>query len=119
MKVSIKALPESKLTDIQKVHLQVAKKLAAGVAVVPAELKNNIKILGAYRCPFGPIYISPERLTRLRWTINTTVHELAHHRSQAGDGTRIHDEFIGKVTHEVTAVAESGKIDKELEGAEW
>jgi len=119
MKVNIKVLPEDGLTSLQKNHLQVARELAGNVRVQPAELKNHVKILGAYRCPTGPIFINPERLTKLRWTINTTIHELAHHRSQAGDGTRLHDSYIGKVTHEVTTIAESGKIDDHLTGAVW
>jgi len=119
MKVNIKTIPDDKLTDLQRLHLQVARELSGNVKVHPAELKNHVKILGAYRSPVGPIYINPERLTKLRWTINTTIHELAHHRSQAGDGTRLHDSYIGKVTHEVTTIAESGKIDDHLTGAMW
>lgn len=119
MNVSIVVLSESKLTSLQKTHLQVSRELAKGVKVFPADLHNHLKILGAYKCPSGPIYISPERLGKLRWTINTTVHELAHHRSQANDGTKMHDDFIGKVTHEVTTIANSGRIDEGLTGAEW
>jgi len=119
MKISIKTIPDDKLTDLQRTHLQVARELSGNVKVHPAELTDHVKILGAYRSPFGPIYINPGRLTKLRWTINTTIHELAHHRSQAGDGTKLHDSYIGKVTHEVTEIAENGGLDDRLIGVEW
>lgn len=118
MNVKINVLPESTLTPRQIVHLRIARTVA-GITVYPADLHNSVKIIGAYRQYGGPIYIAPERLKRLSTTMNTTIHELAHHVSQAGDGTSAHSRAIKQTSDKVAARASSGELDKYLGDAVW
>ena len=119
MNITIKAIPEQELTALQKTHLEVAKQVAQGVEVKPALLSNSVRIIGAYRPWSGPIYIAPQRLSHLRTTMNTTIHELGHHQAQAGDGTMAHERAISAITDQVAAQAAAGYFDHLLAGALW
>ena len=118
MNVNIDVLPETALTPQQIVHLRIARTVAR-ITVYPARLHNSVKIIGAYRQFGGPIYIAPERLKRLSTTMNTTIHERAHHVSQADDGTRTHSRAISKITAQVAEEAQAGKYDSLLKEAVW
>jgi len=118
MNVKINVLPESTLTHQQIVHLRVAREVA-GITVYPADLHNSVKIIGAYRQYGGPIYIAPERLNRLSTTMNTTIHEKAHHVSQADDGTRAHNQAIRQVTDKLVDKVNKGELDGYLSEAKW
>jgi len=119
MNVHIVTLQEEKLTPIQKRHLKVAKKVAGSTPVLPAKIHNTLKIIGAYDLGARKIYITPERLERLKSTMNTTIHELAHHDSRADDGTKKHDEAITRLTNEVTERARNGEYDELLGEVRW
>jgi hypothetical protein len=119
MNITIKAIPEKELIPLQKTHLEVARQVAQGVEVKPALLINSVRIIGAYHPWSGPIYIAPQRLGRLRFTMNTTIHELAHHQSQAGDGTLAHERAISAITDQVAAQAAAGHFDRLLVEAVW
>ena len=119
MNVSIKAVPENKLTTLQLTHLKVARQVAGSVPVYPASMHNSAKIIGAYRLQSGPIYIAPERLLRLRYTMNTTIHELGHHESQADDGSKAHDQAMSRITRRVSEMAREGTLDAHLGGVIW
>ena len=119
MNVTVSVLPESTLTHLQLVHLKIAKAVAGNVAVYPADIHNSVKIIGAYRQYSGPVYIAPERLQKLSTTMNTCIHEIAHHVTQAGDGTKVHREGISKITARVAKEAKEGKYDSLLEEAVW
>lgn len=119
MNIKINVIPESKLSPLQLSHLQVAKEIARGLDVHPAHITNSVKIIGAYKLSGGPIYISPERLNKLRWTINTAIHEKAHHVSQANDGTRHHDDAISRLSAQVAQDASTGRFDDFLKEVQW
>lgn len=118
MNVKINVLPESTLTHQQLAHLRVAREVAS-ITVYPADLHNSVKIIGAYRQYGGPIYIAPERLKRLSTTMNTTIHEKAHHTTQADDGTKAHNQAISQITSQVAEDAKAGKYDSLLKGVVW
>jgi len=119
MNVKINVLPESTLAHQQIVHLRIARFVAGEVTVYPADLHDSVKIIGAYRQFGGPIYIAPERLKKLSTSMNTCIHELAHHRSQADDGTRAHSREISKITAQVAKEAQARKYDDLLKEAVW
>lgn len=119
MNVKINVLPESTLTPQQIVHLRIARFVASEVTVYPADLHDSVKIIGAYRQYGGPIYIAPGRLQKLSTSMNTCIHELAHHVSQANDGTRAHNQAISEITTHVTKEAKEGKYDSMLREARW
>jgi len=119
MNVRINVLPEVKLSEVQLTHLRIARVVANGLKVFPARIHNSVEIIGAYRLNRGPIYIVPQRLERLNTTMNTCIHELAHHETQAADGTIAHDEAVARITVQVAKNAEEGKYDSLLKNALW
>lgn len=117
--IKINPIPEKELTGLQQTHLQAARAIAEGVSVVPANITNSVKIIGAFDTWSEIIYVAPERLSRLSTTVNTTIHELAHQRSKADDHTEAHSRAIEKVSAQVAAKAQEGRYDKYLIGVVW
>lgn len=109
MNVKLETIPEEKLSQQQRVHLQFARHIVGKVPIFPAHIHNGVPIIGAYKLQTGEIFITPQRLDRLRYTMNTTIHELAHHQSGADDGTRAHDNAIKRLGAQVMAEAENDK----------
>jgi len=119
MNVKIDRIPEEKLTPRQRTHLKVAREVAGEVPVIAAKLSDHLHIIGAYDTLGSKIYITPERLERLSTTLNTGIHELAHHQTHRDDGTREHSEAISRISKKVTAEAGWGKYDGLLRDAIW
>ena len=119
MNITVDIVPETQLTATQRTHLKVARQVARGVPTYPARMHNSAIIIGGYKLSSGPIYIAPQRLHKLSTTMNTTIHELAHHVSQSGDNTRAHNEAIKKLSAEIAEKAKKGEYDKYLNGAVW
>jgi hypothetical protein len=119
LNITIRTIPDNKLSSLQKSHLELARRIAEKVPVYPANITNSVRIIGAYKVHSGPIYIDPERLKRLSTTVNTTIHEKAHHISQADDGTIAHDKAISEISHQLAKDVSEGKIDKYLADVVW
>lgn len=120
MYIEATAIPESRLTLQQREHLRLARTISYR-PVVPAHLKGDegVHVIGAYRIWSGVIYVTPGRLDRARSTVDTTIHELAHHESMADDGTQAHDRAIAQVSARVAEKAGTGAYDKVLVDAVW
>jgi len=119
MNVTVNIVPEAQLTHTQKVHLTLARQVTGGVLTYPARMHNSAIIIGGYKLSSGPIYIAPQRLHRLNTTMNTTIHEMGHHESQAGDNTKAHEDAIRRISKRVSQEAREGKYDAYLGGARW
>ena len=65
------------------------------------------------------IYISGEQLVTARKTIDTLIHELAHHTSGAEDLEEAHSAAMTNVAARVVQLATAKSFDEELEEAEW
>lgn len=119
MNIKIEKIPEGKLSPTQRTHLEVARKVAGRVPVVPAKLSNHLHIIGVYSTWGRNIYIAPERLDRLNTTINTTIHEKSHAITLADDGTPQHEKVMADLSREVANRALKGEFDQYLAEARW
>ena len=114
---SVNVLPESALTQKQKIHLYAAKALGKDVRVYAAKLPYPI--IAAFEVGTRNVYISPGRLDRLSTTVDSLIHEDSHYVTGEDDGTQEHQKCILKITGEVISRVEDGLYDEVLIGAEW
>jgi hypothetical protein len=122
-------VPDEQLSSTQLAHLKLARKIssyfesggrAADVyaAIIPAA-SEYMRTAGMYSRVTQIIYISPDRLNYCRDTIDTIIHEIAHHVSDADDRSERHIEAMTKVAARVVELTVSGAFDKELSGVIW
>jgi hypothetical protein len=123
-------IPDEQLTPRQLTHLKLARKIAsqflypsvAGVyaaIIPPATDRYGERTDGLYNKVTREIYIHLLQLERARTTVDTLIHELAHHTSGAEDGQ---EEFNAEMTRVAARVVESTaarEFDEELKGALW
>lgn len=63
--------------------------------------------------------ISPEQLDRASSTVDTTIHEVAHHISRAEDLTDLHSQEMSALAGRVVRWVHQGTFDTQLREAVW
>ena len=119
-------IPDYRLTEIQRTHLELAWRIARDYpkvknvqAAVLVHADDRVVLAGIYIADTREFFISPERLESARTTVDTTIHELGHHVSRADDGTSKHDESMREVADQVRGRAAHGAYDQALARAIW
>jgi hypothetical protein len=117
-------VPDERLSPRQLAHLRLARKIAekfryppaAGVhaAIIPPD-SDRTRTAGLYNKATQAILIATDQLERARTTVDTVIHEIAHHTSGAEDGQEAHNSEMTRVV-ENTA---TGLFDAELKEAVW
>jgi hypothetical protein len=127
----VQAVPEGLLNDAQKAHLALARQISNDIdesktlgGVQAAQIppaSDRTRTAGLYSRTTREIFISLEQLMRGRSTIDTTIHELAHHTSGAEDAEKGHYEAISHVAADVVRNTSGGTYDEliKAEGFRW
>ena len=124
----VQVIPDERLTPGQLAHLTLARKIAtyfhhpniAGVhaAIIPPA-SDRVRTAGMYGRATREIYIASDQLERGRTTIDTVIHEIAHHTSGAEDLEEGHSQAMTYVAARVVELTAAGRFDEELEEAVW
>lgn len=122
---------DDRLTERQLTHLLVARALAAlfpGISQVHAALippaSERTRTAGLYQRSTAEIYIATDMLESGRHTVDTTIHEVAHHvsRNDAGNGednTEGHNRAMTTVAARVVKEVASHGFDPILKDVAW
>ncbi len=121
-------IPDGPLTPLQRVHLALARAIAsryrwppiAGVhaAIIPPA-SDRMRTAGLYNRRTEEILIGAEHLISGRATVDTVIHEIAHHVSGAEDGQEAHNAAMTVVAAQVVQWVAAGTFDEELKEVEW
>lgn len=128
----VKIVPDSSLTPRQLTHLKLARKIASIVsipeifdpvsgvhaAIIPPA-SDRVRTAGLYQKTTATIYIATDQLERARSTVDTMIHELAHHMSGEEDGHPKHNASMTSVAARVVKAASAGEFSEELKEAVW
>ena len=124
----VQAVPDYRLTPRQLVHLRLARAIAArfrhppiaGVhaAIIPPA-SDRMRTAGLYGRTTQEVFIATDQLERARWTVDTVVHEIAHHTSGAEDGEEAHNAAMTEVAARVVEFTATRVFDEELKEAVW
>jgi hypothetical protein len=122
-------IPDERLTKRQLAHLKLAREIAdrvfshnkvSGVyaAIIPPA-SDRVRTAGMYAKETETVYISADQLESGRNTVDTVIHELAHHQSGAEDGTEAHGAAMTKVAASVVQKTAQGEFDELLKEVQW
>ena len=124
----VQVIPDDRLSPRQLAHLKLGRKIAsffhypdiAGVhaAIIPPA-SDRVRTAGMYSRTTREIYIASDQLERARSTIDTVIHEIAHHTSGAEDLEEGHSQAMTYVAARVVELTSAGRFDAELKEAEW
>ncbi len=125
----VEIIPDKKLTRRKLAHLNLARSIAdltfshnrvAGIyaAIIPAA-SDRVRTAGMYSRETRAIYISADQLQSGQDTVDTVIHELAHHLSQAEDGDEAHNAAMTKVAAMVVRKASEGYFDNLVREVVW
>ncbi len=122
-------IPDERLSLRQRTHLKLARAIVDGVcrtsrvsavhaAIIPPA-SDRVRTAGMYGRTTQEIFIASDQLERARTTIDTVVHEIAHHTSGAEDLEQAHSAAMTQVAARVVEETAGGKFDELLKGAAW
>jgi hypothetical protein len=124
----VEIIPDEQLTSRQLAHLRLARKIAsyfhypdiAGVhaAIIPPA-SDRVRTAGMYSRTTREVYIASDQLERGRSTIDTVIHEIAHHTSGAEDLEEGHSQAMTYVAARVVELTAAKYFDEELKEAVW
>jgi len=128
-------VPDEQLDSRQLAHLKLARaiteriftlgSLSGGVhaAIIPPA-SDRVRTAGMYGTTSNAIYISLEMLYKGRDTVDTLIHELAHHRQwqqtgEAEDLTESHAEAMTSIAAGVIERLSKGEFNEYLKEVTW
>lgn len=115
----VKIIDDTRLNPTQLIHLEFIRKIAKAVsfgithtyaAIIPPA-SDRARTAGMYSRTFKEIYISLEQLDRGSTTIDTAIHEIAHHTSGSEDLEVGHADAMTKIAAKVVQYVYSGEYD--------
>jgi hypothetical protein len=125
----VTVIDEGKLTPRQLAHLGLARAIADDVdrnhslgglhaGVIPPA-SDRVRTAGLYGRSTREIFIAVEQLNRGKSTIDTTIHELAHHTTGAEDGEELHNAEMTRIAGEVVSYTANRRYDKYIDADEF
>jgi len=122
-------VPDQRLTSRQLSHLNLARRIAdnvipfrkvAGVhaAIIPPA-SDRTRTAGLYGRTTQEVFIASDQLERARTTVDTVIHEIAHHTSGAEDGEERHNAEMTKIAARVVEETAKRTFDDQLKEAVW
>lgn len=87
-------------------------------ALIPPA-SDRVRTAGLYSKTTQEVLISPDQLENARSTVDTLIHELAHHQSGEEDLTEGHSNAITGLAARVVEYTTKGEFDAELKEAVW
>jgi len=124
----VQVVPDEQLTPRQLAHLRLARAIAerfrfppspeVHAAIIPPA-SDRMRTAGLYGKTTQEVFIGTDQLEWARSTVNTVVHEIAHHTSQAEDGEPAHNAAMTDVAARVVEAVAGRLLDEELKEAVW
>jgi hypothetical protein len=124
----VQIIPDEGLSRKQRAHLSLARAIAdevcltkvSGVhaAIIPPA-SDRVRTAGMYSRTTMEIYIAADQLERGRTTVDTVIHEIAHHTSGAEDLEESHSEAMTRVAAKVVELTHAKKFDDLMMEAVW
>jgi len=127
--ISIDVINDEKLSPLERRHLAVARTIAGWfqtpipiaklVCAKVVIVEKHLVLDGVYSLGSKSIYLTESVVNRLQPTIETTIHEIAHHITGSEDDTPEHELEIDRVSEEVIKRVEAGEINNLLGDVTW
>jgi hypothetical protein len=125
----VEVIPADKLSLRQRTNLKLARAITGEIcrvrrvsevhaAIIPPA-SDRVRTAGMYSRTTGEIYIASDQLESARSTIDTVVHEIAHHTSGAEDLEQAHADAMTNVASRVVKDTAVGKFDDLLKEVTW
>ena len=125
----VEVIPAERLSHRQRINLKLARAItdeicrirrvsAVHAAIIPPA-SDRVRTAGMYSRTTGEIYIASDQLESARSTIDTVVHEIAHHTSGAEDLEQAHADAMTDVASRVVKETAGGKFDELLKEVTW
>jgi hypothetical protein len=122
----VQVIPDERLTRVQRAHLRLARAITESItkvsgvhaAIIPPA-SDRVRMAGMYGRTTQEIFIASDQLERARTTVDTTIHEIAHHTSGAEDLEESHSTAMTRVAARVVEETAAGKFDELLREALW
>ncbi len=122
-------IPDDRLTRVQRVHLKLARAIVdltcrvrkvSGVhaAIIPPA-SDRVRTAGMYSRTTQEIFIASDQLERARATVDTVIHEIAHHTSGAEDLEQAHSTAMTQIAARTVEATASKSFDELLKEALW
>jgi len=121
-------IPDSQLTHRQRVHLILAREIAkaipvqkvAGIhaAIIPPA-SDRVRTAGMYSRITKEIFIAADQLEHGKTTVDTVIHELAHHTSGAEDLEERHSEAMTRIAAQVVELTHARQFDDSMREVWW
>lgn len=124
----VEIIPDESLPPRQLGHLRLAQAIAASfkwppIAAVHAAIippaSDRMRTAGLYSTKLEEIYIAADQLPNASATVDTVIHEIAHHTSRAEDGDPAHNAAMTQVASHVVRRLAQGDFDDVLKGVDW
>ena len=122
----VETIPDGGLTPRQLASLKLARAIAdrlthwmfrpvMGVhaAIIPPA-SDRVRTAGMYSRKTEEVFISSDQLEHGRNTVDTVIHEIAHHTSGAEDGEEAHNAAMTKIAGQVVEATAKGFFDEFL-----
>ena len=125
----VEVIPDTRLTSRQRAHLELARSIAHEVcrvrrvsavhaAIIPPA-SDRVRTAGLYSRTSEEIYIAADQLESGKATVDTVIHEIAHHTSGADDLESAHSEAMTGVAAQVVRSTAKGVFDSHLAEVAW
>jgi hypothetical protein len=122
-------IADERLSPRQHTHLKLARaitdricrisKVSAVHAAIIPPASDRVRTAGMYSRTTGEIYIASDQLEDAKATVDTVIHEIAHHTSGAEDLERAHADAMTNVAARVVKETAAGTFDELLKGVAW
>lgn len=122
----VEIIPDERLTSRQLASLKLARAIAdrlthwmwsplMGVhaAIIPPA-SDRVRTAGMYGRTTEEVFISSDQLEHGRTTVDTVIHEIAHHTSGAEDGEEAHNAEMTRIAGQVVEATAKGHFDELL-----
>jgi len=125
----VEIIPDERLSTKQRAHLKLARAISDEIAafrkvggvhaaIIPPA-SDRVRTAGMYSRTIQEIFIASDQLEQGRSTIDTVIHELAHHSSGAEDLEQEHSTDMTKIAARVVEMTSYGKFDELMKGVMW
>ena len=123
----VEIIPDERLSPRQLSHLKLARAIVDEVcyrkppvhaALIPPA-SDRVRTAGMYSRTTEEIYLSADQLEQGRTTVDTIIHEIAHHTSGAEDAQEAHNAEMTRVAARVIEATAQGSFDALLKEVVW
>jgi hypothetical protein len=87
-------------------------------AIIPPA-SDRVRTAGMYSRTTTEIYIASDQLEKGRSTVDTVIHEIAHHTSGADDLEEAHADAMTRIAARVVEMTHARKFDEIMMEAVW